>query len=177
QTCYTNLQTVVGNVNVGGRRQGAVSPPTPNALLTVCVDPSLGPKAMVFPTTWPPMPPFLDASTYRWASWALHAGMESLSTTMRGPLMDRPQALFDLQADTYDRRMGLPEQDCQAIVRAVLALAHVQPHDLLLEIGAGTGMIGTWFAQQPLHYVGLDLSRGMLAVFRQRLSHHSGTLL
>ena len=59
QTCYTNLQTVVGNVNAGGRRQAAVSPPTPNTLLTVCVDPSLGPTPMGFPTTWPPMPPFL----------------------------------------------------------------------------------------------------------------------
>ena len=91
--------------------------------------------------------------------------------------LGRPRVLFDVQADTYDQRVGLSEQDCQAIVRAVLALAHTQPHDLLLEIGAGTGMIGTWFARQPLRYVGLDLSRGMLTAFRQRLSHHSGTLL
>ncbi len=59
QTCYTNLQSTVGNVNVGGRRQLAAPPPTPNALLTVCVDPSLGPKPMEFPTPWFPMPPFL----------------------------------------------------------------------------------------------------------------------
>ena len=84
---------------------------------------------------------------------------------------------FDTQAETYDQRVGLPEQDCQTIVRAVLALAQTQPHDLLLEMGAGTGMIGTWFARLPLRYVGLDLSRGMLASFRQRLSAHSGTPL
>jgi FtsP/CotA-like multicopper oxidase with cupredoxin domain len=59
QTCYTNFQSIVGNVNVGGRRQRAAPPPTPNALLTVCVDPSLGPKPMAFPTTWVSMPPFL----------------------------------------------------------------------------------------------------------------------
>jgi ubiquinone/menaquinone biosynthesis C-methylase UbiE len=82
--------------------------------------------------------------------------------------------LFDMQAETYDQRVGLPEQDCQAIVRAVLTLAQVQPHDLLLEMGAGTGMIGTWFARPPLGYIGLDLSRGMLATFRQRLSAHGG---
>jgi len=82
--------------------------------------------------------------------------------------------LFDMQAETYDQRVGLPEQDCQAIVLAVLALAQAQPHDLLLEMGAGTGMIGTWFAHLPLGYIGLDLSRGMLATFRQRLSAHSG---
>jgi ubiquinone/menaquinone biosynthesis C-methylase UbiE len=85
--------------------------------------------------------------------------------------------LFDMQAETYDQRAGLSEQDCRAIVRAVLALAQSQPHDLLLEMGAGTGMIGTWFAQPPLRYIGLDLSRGMLAAFRQRLSAHSDRLL
>src|SRR5687768_4235574 len=91
--------------------------------------------------------------------------------------LGRPRALFDGQADTYDQRVGLSEQDCQAIVRTVLTLAHIQPHDLLLEIGAGTGMIGTWFARQPLRYVGLDLSGGMLAAFQQRLSRHSRTRL
>jgi ubiquinone/menaquinone biosynthesis C-methylase UbiE len=91
--------------------------------------------------------------------------------------MDRPRDLFDMQADTYDRRVGLPEQDCQAIARAGLTLAGTQRHDLLLEIGAGTGLIGTWFARQPLRYVGLDVARRMLAVFRHRLSGHSGTPL
>jgi ubiquinone/menaquinone biosynthesis C-methylase UbiE len=91
--------------------------------------------------------------------------------------MDRLQALFDMQADTYDQRVGLLEQDCQAIVRAVLTLADTQRDDLFLEIGAGTGMIGTWFARQPLRYVGLDVSRRMLVAFRHRLSGHSGTPL
>lgn len=86
-------------------------------------------------------------------------------------------ALFDLQADTYEQRVGLPAQDCQAVARAVLGLAQMQPHDCLLEMGAGTGMIGTWFTQLPLRYVGLDLSRGMLTVFRQRLSTHNPTPL
>lgn len=38
----------------------------------------------------------------------------------------------------------------------------------MLEIGAGTGMIGRWFLDQPVCYVGMDLSRGMLEVFRRR---------
>lgn len=86
-------------------------------------------------------------------------------------------APFDLQADTYDQRVGLPEPDCQAIARAVLALAQAQPHDLLLDMGAGTGMLGTWLALPPRRYIGLDLSRGMVATFRQRLAAHSGTPL
>src|SRR5262245_40237061 len=88
--------------------------------------------------------------------------------------MSHRPTLFDMQVETYDQRVGLPEQDCQAVVRAVLALAQTQPHDLLLEMGAGTGMIGTWFARLPLRYVGLDLSRGMLTAFPQRLAVDSG---
>jgi ubiquinone/menaquinone biosynthesis C-methylase UbiE len=81
---------------------------------------------------------------------------------------------FDMQTTTYDQRVGLPEQDCQAIVRAVLAMAQAQAGDVVLEIGAGTGMLGTWLALPQLGYIGLDLSRGMLAAFRRRLSAHGG---
>jgi len=88
--------------------------------------------------------------------------------------MSNQPAPFDTQADTYDRRVGLPEQDCQAIGRAVLALAQAQPRELILEIGAGTGMLGTWLTLPSLRYIGLDLSRGMLAAFQRRLSAHSG---
>jgi ubiquinone/menaquinone biosynthesis C-methylase UbiE len=86
-------------------------------------------------------------------------------------------APFDLQAETYDQRVGLPEQDCQAIVQAVLAMAQAQAEDVVLEIGAGTGLLGTWLALPLRCYIGLALSCGMLAAFRQRLSAHSGTPL
>jgi len=65
----------------------------------------------------------------------------------------------------------LSEDDCEAIAAAVLDLAEVHPGERLLEIGAGTGTIGRWFLERPIRpvrYVGLDLSRGMLEVFRQR---------
>jgi methyltransferase family protein len=64
--------------------------------------------------------------------------------------------------------VGLPEADCQAIAGAVLALAGARPGDRLVEIGAGTGMIGRWFLEHAVRYVGVDLSRGMLEVFRRR---------
>ncbi len=75
---------------------------------------------------------------------------------------------FDGQAAEFDRRVGLPESDCRAIAGAVLAMARAGPEDRVLEIGAGTGLIGRWFLEQPVRYVGLDLSRGMLEVFRRR---------
>ncbi|MEC4814249.1 MAG: methyltransferase domain-containing protein [Scytonema sp. PMC 1069.18] len=76
---------------------------------------------------------------------------------------------FDCQADTYDQRVGLTEIVCCEIVRAVLAIALVQPGDLLVEVGAGTGTIGKWFVQSPVRYVGFDVSQAMLEMFRMRL--------
>jgi SAM-dependent methyltransferase len=75
---------------------------------------------------------------------------------------------FDVQAPEFDRRVGLPAEICRAIAVAVLELAAARPGDLVLEIGAGTGMIGRWFLDHPVRYAGLDLSRAMLEVFRRR---------
>jgi SAM-dependent methyltransferase len=75
---------------------------------------------------------------------------------------------FDGQAQQFDRRVGLPESDCRAIAAAVIALAGAGEGDRVLEIGAGTGMIGRWFLDHDVRYVGLDRSRGMLEVFRRR---------
>ena len=87
--------------------------------------------------------------------------------------MNNRPATFDAQAATFDRRAGFSEQHCQAIAQAVLTLAAAMPGDLVFEIGAGTGMLGTWLARPLLRYVGLDLSRAMLAAFHRRLSSPS----
>jgi ubiquinone/menaquinone biosynthesis C-methylase UbiE len=78
---------------------------------------------------------------------------------------------FDAQAAEFDRRVGLAEADCRAIAAAVIARGRAQSGDAVLEIGAGTGLIGSWIAADAtaVRYVGLDLSRGMLEVFRRRL--------
>lgn len=75
---------------------------------------------------------------------------------------------FDAQAAELDRRVGLPEADCRAIAATVLALGQSRSGDQVVEIGAGTGMIGRWFLDHPVRYVGIDLSRGMLEMFRRR---------
>jgi hypothetical protein len=76
---------------------------------------------------------------------------------------------FDAQAAEFDRRVGLPEEDCRGIAAAVLSLAGTRAGDRVVEIGAGTGMMGRWFLDHPVRYAGLDLSRGMLDVFRRRV--------
>ncbi len=75
---------------------------------------------------------------------------------------------FDAQATDFDRRVGLPEADCRAVAAAVLGLGQAGPGGLAVEVGAGTGMIGRWFLDHPVRYAGLDVSRGMLEVFRRR---------
>ncbi len=95
--------------------------------------------------------------------------------------MSRPTA-FDAQAAEFDRRAGLPENDCRGIAAAVLSLAgsdRAGRTGRIVEIGAGTGIIGRWFQaaqrldqedsqDRSVRYAGLDLSRGMLEVFRHR---------
>ncbi len=77
---------------------------------------------------------------------------------------------FDGQAAEFDRRVGLPEDDCRQIVAAVVSTSQLVPGDRIVEIGAGTGLIGRWFPHHAVRYTGLDLSRGMLEVFRRRAS-------
>jgi FtsP/CotA-like multicopper oxidase with cupredoxin domain len=72
RTCFAQVQSVTGNVDssvrrrIDARNQAARAAlrarQGPPPLLTVCVDPALGPKPMAFPdpTQWPPMPYFLQ---------------------------------------------------------------------------------------------------------------------
>lgn len=80
-------------------------------------------------------------------------------------------APFDVQAANYDRRVGIPEACRTQIVAAILRLSDLQPGELLVEVGAGTGQIGAGLARSPINYLGFDLSGEMLAVFRDRLGH------
>jgi ubiquinone/menaquinone biosynthesis C-methylase UbiE len=74
---------------------------------------------------------------------------------------------FDHQAATFERRAGLPEDCCRKIAQAVLEAGAARANDLVVELGPGTGQIGRWF-REPVRYVGLDLSQGMLREFRAR---------
>jgi len=75
---------------------------------------------------------------------------------------------FDDQADIYDKRTGLGEKTAQSIAASLDQM--IQPHlaGQFLEIGAGTGEIGFFLQNLPIPYVGIDLSAGMLDVYRKR---------
>jgi ubiquinone/menaquinone biosynthesis C-methylase UbiE len=75
---------------------------------------------------------------------------------------------FDDQADIYDERAGLDERVGSTVAAAVVAAAGLRPGERIVEIGAGTGAIGLHLAELSAGYIGLDLSRPMLAGFRRK---------
>lgn len=77
-----------------------------------------------------------------------------------------PAPTFDAQAEGFDRRAGLPSPAPSAVADALREL--VGP-GTLLEIGAGTGELGSEICARGVRYVGLDHSRRMLDAFRARL--------
>lgn len=78
---------------------------------------------------------------------------------------------FDEQGSgIFDARAGFPEGVAEQIAGAVRSHGDLRPGDLILEIGAGTGLIGQWLARPPYRYLGLDNSLPMLDSFRPRLA-------
>lgn len=93
--------------------------------------------------------------------------MTTPSTPDRGP---RDKVSFDEQAgEVFEARAGFPPGVAEQIAEALLRYAEVAPGDLIVEIGAGTGLIGQWLARPPARYLGLDASQPMLDVFAPRL--------
>src|SRR5262249_44260825 len=79
---------------------------------------------------------------------------------------------YDPQANSFDRRAGLPPEACEAIALEVVRIASLGATDTLLEIGAGTGQIGQALCAKPLRYLGIDASPMMLAKFGERCRRH-----
>ena len=76
---------------------------------------------------------------------------------------------FDGRAEQFDDWAGLEPSAGQAVAQAVLEQSGAAAGDLVLDIGPGTGAIGVHFAGQRCRYLGLERSRRMLEVFRQKL--------
>ena len=88
---------------------------------------------------------------------------------------------FDGRAEDFDRRSAPPDGAAADIARAVDDAARETGACAVLDVGAGTGALGAPLARRCAErgaaYLGLDLSLGMLAVFRSRWVGQSGTLI
>jgi SAM-dependent methyltransferase len=79
-----------------------------------------------------------------------------------------PASTFDDQAPRYDGRAGLPSAVGALVARSITERAGAGPDDLVVELGAGTGEIGSHLSRLPIQYVGLDASAPMLRLFRAK---------
>ena len=75
---------------------------------------------------------------------------------------------FNNQAGTHDQRTGIPEASCLEIAQAVVVMTRSGRGEVLLDLGAGTGLPGSWFPDVGFRYVGLDASQPMLDLFAAR---------
>jgi ubiquinone/menaquinone biosynthesis C-methylase UbiE len=76
---------------------------------------------------------------------------------------------FDGQAVEFDHSAGLEPDAGRSIAQGILKLSGCKDDDSILDMGAGTGAVGLHFAELPNRYLGLDLSRPMLEIFRRKL--------
>ena len=76
---------------------------------------------------------------------------------------------FDGQAREFDESSGLPPDVGRRVAEAIVELSGAAGDDLILDIGAGTGAIGSHFANAPQRYIGLERSPDMLAMFRRKV--------
>ena len=74
--------------------------------------------------------------------------------------MREVEAFFDSIADDYDRAYIRPVDMAEDHLTAVTLYRHIAKGDYVLDVGCGTGH--TLMMVQPSHYVGVDISEGML---------------
>ncbi len=82
---------------------------------------------------------------------------------------------FDDQSDIYDKRTGLGKKTAQKIATSVNQMIKPYLKGQFLEIGAGTGEIGYFLQDLPVPYIGIDLSNGMLDIYRQRFKEQENS--
>lgn len=73
------------------------------------------------------------------------------------------------EAEIFDDRAGLSEPTVKDIVRGIVDIVQPTPSMTLLEVGAGTGLIGSHLIGLPCKYIGFDYSDPMLEIFRSRI--------
>lgn len=79
-----------------------------------------------------------------------------------------PSLSFDRAADFYDQTRAIPRDVVLAVRQTLLDEIGSRPDPRLLEVGVGTGRIAWPFLEAGDFYVGVDLSRQMMARLQTR---------
>lgn len=100
-----------------------------------------------------------------------------LSTRVQEPLREHPhgtqqQRRFDQQAPHFDARAGMPPEVAQATAQTLQHLAALTGGNVVVDVGAGTGNVGSYVVDAGVRYIGLDVSLPMLQVFAAKLTTH-----
>jgi len=90
-------------------------------------------------------------------------GRQLVSSSAKGQA-----SLFDVQAESFERRAGLLPEVRAQIAMAVRDMGKLEAGHRILDLGAGTGDIGLELLAFGLPYRGVDVSSGMLSVFQKR---------
>jgi ubiquinone/menaquinone biosynthesis C-methylase UbiE len=88
---------------------------------------------------------------------------------IRTPQKIRQQIRFDQQATRFDARAGVPQEAARATARELIRLAGLTDGHVVVDIGAGTGSLGSFVAGSGVRYIGLDISLPMLQTFASKL--------
>ncbi|MEM6579054.1 MAG: class I SAM-dependent methyltransferase [Pseudomonadota bacterium] len=92
---------------------------------------------------------------------------ERVDWVIRAPDNSEMRRRYDVWAERYDSDVGSVEDYSAPGKLAQVAARHVDPDALVIDAGAGTGLLGAALAEQGLkNLIALDYSEKMLAVAR-----------
>lgn len=94
---------------------------------------------------------------------------ERVDWVIRAPDNAEMQRRYDIWADQYDRDVGSVADYSAPGELAKVAARHVSPDALIIDAGAGTGLLGAALTAQGFRrLIALDYSEKMLAVAREK---------
>jgi ubiquinone/menaquinone biosynthesis C-methylase UbiE len=80
--------------------------------------------------------------------------------------------VFDRAVSFYDQTRADPEAVRRAVTDSMIREAHLLPSSKILEIGIGTGRIGSPLLERGFSLVGVDLSAGMMNELKKKMASH-----
>lgn len=91
---------------------------------------------------------------------------------MVGQTQTQIRALLAAAGVAPRRRLGQNFLVDLNLMRKLVAMADLNPADVILEVGAGTGSLTEMLLEHGVHVVAVEIDRGFQAILRERLGDH-----